>query len=38
MKELVEEEEKILKYHRVQEADEKLMPFGEIITMIDELW
>ncbi len=30
--------EKILKYHRVQEADEKLMPFGEIITMIDELW
>lgn len=30
--------EKILKYHRAQEADEKLMPFGEIITMIDELW
>ena len=29
--------ERILKYHRAQEADEKLMPFGEIITMIDEL-
>lgn len=27
----------ILKYHRAQEADAKLMPFKEIITMIDEL-
>lgn len=29
--------EKILKCHRAEEADEKLMPFREIITMIDEL-
>ena len=29
--------EQILKYHRAQEADAKLMPFKEIITLIDEL-
>lgn len=27
----------ILRYHRAKEADGRLMPFGEIITMIDEL-
>lgn len=29
--------EEILRYHRAQEIDTKLMPFKEIITMIDEL-
>ena len=29
--------QKILKYHRAQEVDANLMPFKEIITMIDEL-
>lgn len=29
--------EEILKHHRAQEADVRLMPFKEIITMIDEL-
>jgi len=29
--------EEILRYHRAQEIDSKLMPFEEIITMIDEL-
>ncbi|RKJ05992.1 phosphoenolpyruvate mutase [bacterium D16-54] len=29
--------EEILKYHRAKEVDSKLMPFKEIITMIDEL-
>ena len=29
--------EDILKYHRAQEVDARLMPFKDIITMIDEL-
>ncbi len=27
----------ILRYHRAKEVDDRLMPFGKIITMIDEL-
>ena len=29
--------EDILKYHRAQEVDERLLPIKEIITLIDEL-
>jgi len=29
--------EDILKYHRAKEADERLMPIGDIITLIEEL-
>ncbi len=29
--------EEILRHHRAQEIDEKIMPFKEIITLIDEL-